>query len=98
MLQELERRNYAQTTVDCYIRTVERFTRYFNCSPDKLGPKHIREYQAALFKKFKLAPNTVSQGLAALRFFYIQTFKKAWSWLKLLPRSQVPTIFQLSIY
>jgi site-specific recombinase XerD len=79
MLEELERRNYAQTTIDCYIRTVEHFTRYFNCSPDKLGPKHIREYQVALFKKWKLAPNTVSQRLAALRFFYIQTLKKAWS-------------------
>ena len=44
MLEELERRNYAQTTIDFYIRTVEHFTRYFNCSPDNLGPKHIREY------------------------------------------------------
>ncbi len=44
MLEELERRNYAQTTIDFYIRTVEHFTRYFNCSPNNLGPKHIREY------------------------------------------------------
>jgi site-specific recombinase XerD len=79
MLEELERRNYAQTTIDCYIRTVEHFSRYFHRSPDQLGPQHIREYQAALFKKWKLAPNTVNQRLAALRFFYIQTFKRAWS-------------------
>jgi site-specific recombinase XerD len=44
-----------------------------------LGPQHIREYQAGLFKKWKLAPNTVNQRLAALRFFYIQTLKRAWS-------------------
>ena len=79
MLEELERRNYAQTTIDCYIRTVEHFSRYFHRSPDQLGPQHIREYQAALFKKWKLAPNTVNQRLAALRFFYIQTLKRAWS-------------------
>src|ERR1022692_1761670 len=79
MLEELERRNYAQTTIDCYIRTVEHFSRYFHRSPDQLGPQHIREYQAALFKKWKLAPNTVNQRLAALRFFYIQALKKAWS-------------------
>ncbi|HEY6305074.1 MAG TPA: site-specific integrase, partial [Candidatus Angelobacter sp.] len=79
MLEELERRNYAQTTIDCYIHTVEHFAQYFRRSPDQLGPDHIREYQVALFKKFKLAPNTVSQRLAALRFFYIQTLKKAWS-------------------
>jgi site-specific recombinase XerD len=44
-----------------------------------LGPEHIREYQAELFKKWKLSPSTVTQRLAALRFFYIKTLKKAWS-------------------
>ena len=31
-----------------------------------------------MFKKWKLAPNTVNQRLAALRFFYIKALKKAW--------------------
>jgi len=44
-----------------------------------LGPGHIREYQAHLFSKKKLKPGTVTQRLAALRFFYIKTLKKAWS-------------------
>jgi integrase/recombinase XerD len=44
-----------------------------------LGPEHIREYQAELFKKRKLSPATVTQRLAALRFFYIKTLKKTWS-------------------
>ena len=44
-----------------------------------MGLEHIREYQAALFKKYKLAPNTVNQRLAALRFFYVKTLKKAWN-------------------
>ncbi len=79
MLQELKRRNYAQTTIDCYLHAVEHFSQYFHRSPDQLGPEHIREYQAALFTKWKLAPNTVNQRLAGLRFFYIQTLKKAWS-------------------
>jgi site-specific recombinase XerD len=79
MLEELQRRNYAETTIDSYIRAVEDFSRYFNCSPDRLGPRHIREYQAALFQKRKFSPNTVTQHLAALRFFYVKTLKKAWS-------------------
>jgi integrase/recombinase XerD len=79
MLEELQRRNYAQTTIDWYLRSVEDFSRYFRCSPDRLGPQHIREYQAALFQKRKFAPNTVAQHLAALRFFYVKTLKKAWS-------------------
>jgi site-specific recombinase XerD len=79
MLEELQLRNYAKTTIDSYIRAVEDFSRYFNCSPDRLGPRHIREYQAALFQKRKFSPNTVTQHLAALRFFYVKTLKKAWS-------------------
>ena len=79
MLEELQRRNYAETTIDCYIRAVEDFSRHFNCSPDRLGPRHIREYQAELFQKRKFSSNTVAQHLAALRFFYVKTLKKAWS-------------------
>ena len=78
MLEELQRRNYSVATIRCYLRTVEEFSRRFNCSPDRLGPRHIREYQAELFQKGK-SPSTVTQRLAALRFFYVKTLKKAWS-------------------
>src|SRR5215470_4438064 len=79
MLEDLQRRNYSQDTIRCYIRTVEDFARRFNRPPDRLGPRHIREYQAELFQKRKLSPGTVTNRLAALRFFYIKTLKKAWS-------------------
>jgi site-specific recombinase XerD len=79
MLEELRRRNYAESTIRTYIRTVEHFSRYFHRPPDQLGPEHIREYQAALFTRWKLASNTVTQRLAALRFFYVQVLKRGWS-------------------
>src|SRR5207244_9097544 len=79
MLEELQRRNYAQHTTRSYIRTVEDFARHFNCSPDRLGPRHIREYQAVLFQKRKLSAGSVAVRLAALRFFYCKTLRRAWS-------------------
>ncbi len=79
MLEELQRRNYSQHTTRQYIRTVEDFSRHFNCSPDRLGPRHIREYQAELFEKHKLSAASVAVRLAALRFFYCKTLKRAWS-------------------
>ena len=78
MLEELQRRNYSAATIRCYLRTVEEFSRRFNCSPDRLGPRHIREYQAELFQKGK-SSGTVTQRLAALRFFYVKTLNKVWS-------------------
>jgi len=79
MLEELERRNYAQTTTRLYIQTIEDFAHYFKHPPDQLGSEHIREYQAYLFRERKLAAPRVAQRLAALRFFFTQTLKKAWS-------------------
>jgi integrase/recombinase XerD len=79
MLEELQRRNYAQHTTRSYIRTVEDFARYFHCSPDRLGPRHIREYQAELFENRKLSAGSVAVRLAALRFFYCKTLRRAWS-------------------
>ena len=77
MLEELQRRNYSESTIRAYIRTVEHYSRHFHRSPDQLGPEHIRQYQAAMFREWKLAPNTVTQKLAALRFFYVHSKKEA---------------------
>ena len=79
MLEELERRNYSANTVCTYIRTVEDLARYFRRRPDRLGPEHIRQYQAHLFRDRKLAANTVAQRVAALRFFYIKTLGQEWN-------------------
>jgi integrase/recombinase XerD len=95
MLEELQRRNYSQDTTRHYIRTVEDFARRFKCPPDRLGPRHIREYQAELFQKLKLSPGTVTNRLSALRFFYTKTLKKAWSVAETpYPKKQrrIPTI------
>jgi integrase/recombinase XerD len=76
MLEELERRNYAASTKECYIQAVEDFAQYFKRPPDQLGPEHIRKFQAHFFTDRKLAPNTVNQRLAALRFFFVKTLNR----------------------
>ena len=76
MLEELQRRNYAQNTVKAYVRIVEEFARHFNRRPDKLGPSHLRQYQAHLFQERKFEAGTVQQHVAALRFFYVKTLKR----------------------
>jgi len=79
MLEELQRRNHAETTIRSYIRIVKGFSRRFQRPPDRLGPEHIREYQSELFTKRKFAASTVTVYLAALRFFYTKTLKRVWS-------------------
>src|SRR6516225_1833572 len=79
MLEELQRRHYSEATTRRYIRFIERFAQHFHRSPDRLGPRHIREYQAQLFTVDKLTPGSVTNHLCALRFLYIQTLKRPWS-------------------
>jgi site-specific recombinase XerD len=50
MLDELQRRNYSQSTVRAYIHAIEDFSKYFHRPPDRLGPDHIRQYQASRHK------------------------------------------------
>jgi site-specific recombinase XerD len=78
-IEELVRRNYSDSTRECYIRTINEFALYFDCPPDKLGLEHIRIYQAHLFSGRKLSPNTVNQRLAALRFFFVKTLHRPWN-------------------
>ena len=79
MLEELRRRNFAETTIRSYLHGVEHFSRYFRRRPDQLGPEDIRKYQAMLFTQLKFSPNTVILRLASLRFFYIHVLKRGWS-------------------
>src|SRR6202451_2868036 len=79
MLEELQRRNCADTPIRTYLHGVAHFSRYFRRPPDQLGPEEIRKYQAMLFTKLKYSPNTVILRLASLRFFYIHVLKRGWS-------------------
>jgi integrase/recombinase XerD len=78
MLEELQRRNYSQTTVNGYLKIVEAFARYFHRPPDQLGPEQIRAYQVYLFTGRKLNARTVGHHTAALRFFFCKTLKRAY--------------------
>jgi integrase/recombinase XerD len=78
MLEELQRRNYSQTTVKGYLKIVEAFANYFHRSPDQLGPEQIRAYQVYLFTGRKLNARTVGHHTAALRFFFCKTLKRAY--------------------
>jgi len=89
MLDELQRRNYANTTADAYIRALRNLAAYFHMPPDRLKPEQIREYQLYLLQKRKLSPKTVHQHVAALKFFFIHTLKRYFRWEQ-IPYPKIP--------
>src|SRR5580700_5009072 len=84
MLEELQRRNYSQTTVTSYVKIVAAFAKHFDRPPDQMVPEQIRAYQVYLINERKLNARTVGHHTAALRFFYCKTLKRAY------PVEQVP--------
>src|ERR1700684_4139200 len=76
MLEDLRIRNYAPTTVACYIRSVAEFAQHFNRPPDQLGPEEIRSWQLFLLNERRVKISTYIQAVCALRFFYRNTLNR----------------------
>lgn len=76
MLEDLRIRNYAPTTVECYVRSVADFARHFDRSPDQLGPEDIRAWQLHLLNEKHVKVSTYIQAVCGLRFFYRKTLNQ----------------------
>jgi len=98
MLEELQRRNYAQSTIQSYLGAVEDFARYFRKRPDRLSQQDLRKYHLHLIQERKLAVPTVVARIAALRFFFVKTLHRPYLQIDLpYPRRPVrlPTVLSL---
>jgi integrase/recombinase XerD len=78
MTEELQLRNLSATTVLTYVRSVERFAKYYRQSPEVLGAEHVRDYLLHLKNDRKVQTNTILVNRSALRFLYVNTLKQTW--------------------
>ncbi len=76
MLEDLRIRNYAPSTVECYIRAVAEFANHFQRSPEYLGPEEIRSWQLFLLNEKKVKASSYIQAVCSLRFFYRNTLNR----------------------
>jgi integrase/recombinase XerD len=76
MLEELQRRNFSSETIRAYLFAVKDFAAYFGKRPDQLSQEHLRQYQLHLLNDRKLAVETISGRIAALRFFFVKVLHR----------------------
>ena len=88
MLEDMQVRRLSPFTQRTYIETVARFARYFDRSPERLGPEQIRAYQVYLATERRLATSSLLVAVAALRFLYRVTLRKRWSFRRRGPRAE----------
>src|ERR1051325_9916826 len=76
MLEGLQRRNFAPSTIRYYIRTVRDFAAYFHKPPDQLGAEQLRQFQLHMLRDQKLATGTVENRMTSLHFFFKKVLKR----------------------
>jgi len=79
MLEDMGIRNLAENTQSAYLQQIAAYSRYFNRSPDQLGPEEIRTYQLYLMEVRALTPSSICVAMGALRFLYKVTLKRTWA-------------------
>lgn len=90
MVEDMQVRNLSVNTQRVYLQQVSLFARYFNKSPELLGPEQIRAYQIYLTNEKKLATGSILIAIAALRFLYRVTLKRDWSLAEVIPAPKKP--------
>jgi len=76
MLEELQRRNFAPSTIRYYVRTIRDFAAYFHKPPDQMGVEEIRQFQLHMLRDQKLATGTVENRMTALHFFFKKVLRR----------------------
>jgi integrase/recombinase XerD len=89
MIEEMQLRGYAQSTIEGYVHSVAQLARHYHRSPDKLEEEEVRRYLLHLTLDKKIARGSFSVVLGGLRFFYQQALGRDWKSLYVAkPRSE----------
>src|ERR1700676_2216388 len=88
MLEDMKIRNLSVNTQRSYLQQVSSFARYFQRSPETLGPEEIRIYQVHLTTERKLAPGACASSPRRCAFLKVapRTVCATTSPFDLLPR------------
>ena len=69
MIDDMTVRNLSPATQQSYVYAVSKFSRFFGCSPDRLGIEEVRAYQLHL-AGLGWSWSHINQVSCALRFFF----------------------------
>lgn len=82
MIEEMELRGYAPSTIEGYVHVVSQLARHYHRSPDELSEEEVRRYLLHLTVDKKFARGSFSVVLGGIRFFYHQALGREWKSLR----------------
>ena len=89
LIEDLQLRNYAPSTVRAYVDHVSWLARYYRKSPDQLDQEQVRAYLVHLVQERQLSWSHYNVTVCALRFLYRVTLGKDWP-IKHIPFAKRP--------
>jgi len=89
MIEEMQLRGYAPSSIENYVRAVAQLARHYRRSPDTLEEDEVRRYLLHLKLDRKVARGTFSAVRGGLRFFYFKMLGREWKSLNIAkPRAE----------
>lgn len=92
MIEEMQLRGYAQSTIEGYVHAVAQLARHYHRPPDKLEEAEVRRYLLHLAVEKKIARGTFSIVLGGLRFFYHKALGCDWKSLSVAKPRHAKTL------
>jgi len=77
-VSSLRLKNYSPKTIKQYTNSVANFAKYFNKSPELLGPKEIKQYLLYLIDEKQSSWSHYRQTICGLRFLYSKVLQHEW--------------------
>jgi integrase/recombinase XerD len=95
MIEEMQLRNFAQSTQDDYVRAVGQLAAWCWKAPGAVDDEELRGYFLYLKNQKRLARATTTVALCAIKFFFEQVLRRDWTAMNVpRPRAEykLPTV------
>ena len=86
-LNVLRLQGLAPATIDAYSRALRRVSAFFDCCPDQLDQRQLRDYFSSLSQSHSWS--SVKLDRNGLQFFYRHTLNKPWQWIDIVKPPKV---------
>jgi len=78
MLLEMRIRNYSERTVQSYITSISRLSKYYKISPDKISREQLKSFAYHLIRHKQVSTSTINQLISAWKIFQVDVLGNTW--------------------
>lgn len=82
MIEDMRLHGLSENTQQAYVRAVRQLAVHYDRSPDLITEDELRDYFLHLINVKKLAHNSITIALCAIKLFYEQTLQREWRFLE----------------